>query len=576
MILTFSLAFSLLFLLFGGVILHYNISSARDRSYNYCRKIVESNIALIDSYFEQLQNVSRIIANDKDVLEAVAYRNNTAEIDYGIELAHQRNVLDKIKQADVLGIIDSSYIIGNSGRYLYFYGGAPKKEYDFSTAPWFKSATAGGNASIRFTPYHATDYLIGGGPEAVSIVTPIINTTQYVPSGKAYFVCDFRLESILKSESAHKDIQVAIYNGSEPVYFPGELLPEKQRRYAEAALSQGERSFMLTKAQGAPYTLVAASETSKISGWTILGIMPAPEIDALLVDNTLFVGVLILLSVGIVVLLSGVLSRSILVPMNMLVSNFNRIARGESVAFTLTKSAEVNSLSDTAQHMLASIERLSREAIKNQALLAQEQFKVLQHQINPHFFNNTLQSIKALAVGGDTGAISRITTLLGRILSYSVYNPLDRVRLCEELAYIENYIVLYKARYPDITYDIDCPAGLGETRVPKLIIQPIVENSIEHGFTGMKEGHIRICAEEDEGDIHIVVSDNGAGFGPGKLKEIQEQLHSGGEPRGESIGIQNVHRRIQSIYGARYGIRILSEASRNTSVIITIPRESEV
>jgi len=576
MILTFSLAFSLLFLLFGGVILHYNISSARDRSYNYCRKIVESNIALIDSYFEQLQNVSRIIANDKDVLEAVAYRNNTAEIDYGIELAHQRNVLDKIKQADVLGIIDSSYIIGNNGRYLYFYGGAPKKDYDFGAAPWFLSAAAVSSASIRFTPYHATDYLIGGGPEAVSIITPIINTTQYVPSGKAYFVCDFRLESILKSESAHKDIQVAIYNGSEPVYFPEGLLPEKQRQYAEQALSRGEHSFMLTKAEGAPYTLVAASETSRISGWTILGIMPAPEIDALRADNTLFVGVLILVSAGIVVLLSGVLSRSILVPMNTLVSNFNRIAKGESVTFTPTKSAEVNSLSDTAQRMLANIERLSREAIENQALLAQEQFKVLQHQINPHFFNNTLQSIKALAVSGDTGAISRITTLLGRILSYSVYNPLDRVRLLEELAYIENYIALYKVRYPDITYDMDCPAGLGETRVPKLIIQPIVENSIEHGFTGMKEGHIRISVMEDEEDIHIVVSDNGAGFEPEKLREIQGLLESGEEPRGENIGIQNVHRRIQSIYGARYGIRILSEAGRSTSVIITIPRESEV
>jgi len=310
-----------------------------------------------------------------------------------------------------------------------------------------------------------------------------------------------------------------------------------------------------------------------VSGWTILGITPVTEIETHRNANTLFVGLLILLSIGIIALLSLLISNSVLVPMQKLLARFNAIADGRTdVDFAPTRSMEINRLSDTAQNMLHSIDRLQQEAIAQQALLSREQFKVLQHQINPHLFNNTLQSIKALAVCGDTAAISRTTTLLGKILSYSVYNPLDMVPLFEELNYIENYIALQQTRYPNIEYGIDCDPEAGAAYVPKLIVQPIVENAIEHGFSGAKSGRIDLCVERDGEALHIIVVDSGVGFDTQKLEAIRgwlERPHA--QEEGSHIGIPNVHKRIRSMYGPGYGVSILSKPGMHTSVVITLP-----
>jgi two-component system sensor histidine kinase YesM len=217
---------------------------------------------------------------------------------------------------------------------------------------------------------------------------------------------------------------------------------------------------------------------------------------------------------------------------------------------------------------------LQRETLAQQALLTREQFTVLQHQINPHLVNNTLQSIKSLALSGDTAAISRTTTLLGRILSYSVYNPLDMVPLAEELNYIENYIALQRLRYPGIVCGIDCGPEAGAARVPKLIVQPIVENAIEHGLSLAKEGRIDLCVEEDGEAIHIAVIDSGVGFDAQKLEEIRAALERlDAEREGGHIGILNVHRRIRNLYGEGYGVSILSKPGMHTSVVITVARE---
>ncbi|MCL2810361.1 MAG: histidine kinase [Clostridia bacterium] len=573
MIAYFSVAFSLVFIVFGSVLLQYNSNSFREQSYDYCRQIVAARIALIDTYFMQLQNVSRIIANDGDVIEAVAYRNSKEISDYAAELSRQRNIVNKIKQVDVLGNIDTTLIIGNDYHYLYFYGQSPRRGFDFSQTRWFMDAAPTRDLSARFTGLHDTDYLLGDTLPTVSLIAPIINVAQYDASPLGYLVCDFRLEPILEAEPAPDDIQIAIFDGETPVYFSDAAFSPKQRGLLMQHLQSGQRSFTLPQDRESVAPYIAVRESSAVSGWTILGIMPVTEIETLRNANTLFVGLLILLSISIIVLLSLLISNSVLVPMQKLLARFNAIASGRTdVDFAPTRSMEINRLSDTAQNMLQSIDRLQKETIAQQALLSREQFKVLQHQINPHLFNNTLQSIKALAVCGDTAAISRITTLLGKILSYSVYNPLDMVPLSQELNYIENYIALQQMRYPNIEYGIDCDLEAGAVFVPKLIVQPIVENAIEHGFNGVKSGRIDLCVERDGEALHIIVVDSGVGFDLQKLESIRGWLEQpDAQEEGSHIGIPNVHKRIRSIYGPEYGVSILSKPGMHTSVVITLP-----
>jgi two-component system sensor histidine kinase YesM len=576
MILFFSFALSIIIAVFGSVILNYSINAFRSQSDAYCQQIVESNIGLMDTYFGQIKDVSMIIANDADVIEAVNYRNSTQRVDYGKELYYQRKVTDKMKQIDVLGNVETSLIVGNRYQCLYSYGTSPKRNYNFKDQKWFLDAIRQNGYTAHFTDYHDTDYLLSGTHEKnISVITPILNTSQYATTQAAYFLCDFQLSSVISGARPGSNVSVAVYDGRTPVYFPDEIrLTKEQKDQLSGSLAQGKRSFTLSDAA---QSYLVVNQTSKVSGWSILGLMPLTAIDSLRFSVSSFVVAAILISIGAVVVLSLLISKSILIPIDRLVGSFNQIARGKTdVSFQQSGSREVNLLAQTAQEMLERINLLSRDLIQKQKQFSQEQLKVLQHQINPHFLNNTLQSIKSLAVTGNMNAVSRIATLLGRLLSYSVYEPFGKVPLSEELQHAENYIILQKARYPNIDYSVDCEKTVRNVLVPKLIVQPLVENAIEHGLSGNRKGHISVCAEADESEIHVIVADSGTGFSEEKRKEVTARLQNGdsGSASG-NIGLLNVHKRIQSIYGEPYGISILSRAGMNTSVIITIPRKEE-
>lgn len=580
MMIYFSAAFSIISVVFGFSILTYNTDSFLNQSYAYCKKIVESNILLVDTYLQQIKNVSRIIANDTNIIMAVTYRNNAETVDYPAQLEYQRYVTDKIKQADVLGNIENSLIIGDDYTCLYYYGNSPKRDYDFSSQQWFMEAIGRNGYGTHFTGCHNTDYLLTDSDgETVSIITPIMNPALYVETEKAYFMCDFKLQSILSSGISHGNMHIAIYEGQTPIYFSNtDGLVKEQLDQLYANLAAGEKSFLLEKAEGNPNSYIVVNGTLKTSGWTILGILPLTELEHIKNANTTFVIALMTVSIIIIVILSLLISRSILVPINMLVGRFHEIADGKTnVVFGRTKSEEVNLIARTADYMLDSIGRLNQAVVREHEQFSREQFKVLQQQINPHFLNNMLQSIKALAVTGDVAAISAMTTNLGKILSYAVYNSFDRVRLSEEIQYIKNYMALQKVRFANFEYTVDCPEGLMDISVPKLIIQPLVENSIEHGIMGGKSGKITVYVERDNDEIHIIVADNGIGISEEKRAEIERKLRcgdSGGESN--SIGLLNVHQRIQSLYGKEYGVSILSRAGMDTCVVITIPIDKPI
>ncbi|OAB47540.1 cache domain-containing sensor histidine kinase [Paenibacillus antarcticus] len=576
-ILSFSTVFILLIVIFGGLILNYNISNYQKQSYDYVQKIVKANISLSDNYLEQLINVSKIVANDSDILKAVTYRNSVEEVDYSVELFNQRNVAAKIKQLDVLNDITNALIIGNDDEYLYYYGTSPVRGYNFGTQEWFTNANLMGNKYFRFTNFHPTDYLLNDkNKQTVSVIVPILNSNQYSISKPAYLMCDFNLDPIMVDSSGKGNSQIAIFDGINPVYFSNKSwLSDSQKLEISHSLTKDQKSFIISKTKDNPVSYLVVNETSKVSGWSILGIMPLTEIEQMRSTNTTFVIVMIVIACILVVFLSGWISRSILVPMNGLIKKFNEIAAGRrDVSFKETRSIEINSIAITADNMLNNINRLTDEIIEEQKRLATAQFKVLQHQINPHFLNNVLQSIKAMAICGDVESVSRAVTLLGKILSYSVYNPYEQVGLKEELSYTESYILLQNIRFNNlITYTIDCDDNLQYFSVPKLMIQPLVENAIEHGFQTHQEGHITIVVEDAGHEIYIAVTNNGLIVDTAEMNRINQMLHSQDTyKQNQSIGLLNLNQRLKSCFGSEAGLQIFSREGMNTSIIITIPK----
>lgn len=580
MIISFSAIFILLIVLFGSLILKYNISNYQKQSYDYILKIVKANILLIDNYFEQLINVSKIVASDSDIMKAVTYRNSVDEVDYSVELYNQRNVASKIKQLDVLGSIENALIIGNNNEYLYYYGSSPVKGYNFGEQEWFAEAAVSEDQFVRFTNFHSTDYLLNHwSDETVSIITPIFDANPYNLSKRAYLMCDFNLDPIISDRSGKGSTQIAIFDGIHPVHFAdNSRLSQSQKEEITRALTEQTKSFVLPKSKDNPVSYLVVNETSPISGWSILGIMPLTEIEQMRHTNTTFVMTVIVIACILVLLFSGWISRSILVPMHGLIAKFNEIAAGNrDVVFQESKSVEINTIAATAEHMLTNMNQLTNEIVEEQKKLATEQFKVLQHQINPHFLNNVLQSIKAMAVCGDVESISRATTLLGKILSYSVYNPYEQVELEQELAYTENYILLQNIRFNNrITYQIDCDERLRSFLVPKLMIQPLVENAIEHGFQQQWEGHIAIVTEDTENEFYIAVANNGSVVDAYEVARLNEMLSSQDSyKQKKSIGLLNLNQRLKSCFGPHAGLKVFSREGMNTSIVITIPKRKE-
>lgn len=216
------------------------------------------------------------------------------------------------------------------------------------------------------------------------------------------------------------------------------------------------------------------------------------------------------------------------------------------------------------------LRHLTKEMYQAKVKQREAELNVLRSQINPHFLNNTLNLIKAEAVRHGNKDISSIVTSLGYLLRYTMNTHQDRVKIAEEIKFIRDYLGIYKRRFMDrFTYAITVPDALAHCQMPKLILQPIVENAFKHGLKNTESGgSIEVLVARHGDEVHFEVADNGEGMDP----EVFEQLVKGVSYDEERhIGLFNIHQRLLLEYGEDAGIHISSEAGRYTRISFRIP-----
>jgi len=576
LIFMYSAAFSIILLIFGVALILYNTKLAYDRNLTYYSRMVESNLLLMERYFDQLRTIAKVVAEDRAVIEAIMYRNNAKDtIDYSRELHNRRNVNDKIQQLKSLSIITNAIIIGSDYRPLYYYRASPVKDFNFGSCEWFTSAQFSNDRSTKFSIRHKNEYLLNhNNKEAVSIIVPIRNIDLYTDNEIGWLLCDFELESVM-SESIRENNVLLIYDGADQIYNPYEhLLSEGQKRILENQLtelaSKLRADFQIPKQAPGDVEYFALTQISDISGWRIIGIITMDDDRKPIV---LFTAALIFAALLTSVILAAVLSKSFLMPLHQLVDKYREIGKGNfQVRFTNTGTSELDELAFTSQQMVESISRLNADIVEEQKKLAKEEIKALQHQINPHFLNNALHSIKALAVCGDMEAISTMATLLGKMLSYSVYNPYDMVELQQELLYVHNYVMIQNIRYDGlISYEMDYANEYGATLVPKLMIQPIVENAFQHGFRSHQPLIVTARVFAEGSVLKIQITNDGIGMEQADVDMLNEKL-AGNESPGDSksVGLLNVNRRIKDIFGRDFGLQV-DGLNKGLTVTIRLP-----
>ncbi len=236
-----------------------------------------------------------------------------------------------------------------------------------------------------------------------------------------------------------------------------------------------------------------------------------------------------------------------------------------------SETYEIRTLSEGMEQMIARLNAQIQEITQKQASLRKTELALLQAQINPHFLYNTMDTIIWLIEADRPQAAVEMVSNLSDFFRHSLSRGEDIIPLGEEEQHVRSYLQIQQARYKDILeYAVQIDAGLREARLPKLTLQPLVENALYHGIKRKRgKGCIRITGQEDGGDVLLWIADDGAGMTEARLEELNRAMESG-ERLG--FGLAAVHERLRLLFGSPYGLTLSSQEGAGTVVTVRFPR----
>jgi len=340
------------------------------------------------------------------------------------------------------------------------------------------------------------------------------------------------------------------------------------------------------------------SETSMVTGWKLVNFIPMRAITMEVEGIRQFSMILMVLSVIFAFGIAMVLSGSILKPLADLTDAMKKVGEGNfSTRVTPRHKDEIGELGMNFNKMITEINTLISKVYQAEIVKRELEYKALQAQINPHFLYNTLDSINWIAKRNNINEISTMVIALGDLMRISINQDKDFITIGEEMKYIEDYLTIQKIRYRDkFTVNINVEPGILNKRIPKLVVQPVVENAIVHGIEKkIGKGSLAIRGNIDNDSLFFQVTDDGIGMKETELRCLQRKLNAANSEAPDindsangieqvnvsdssnylkghtGMGIINVNSRIKMLYGHRYGLSIDSSKDFGTQVTITLP-----
>ncbi len=272
------------------------------------------------------------------------------------------------------------------------------------------------------------------------------------------------------------------------------------------------------------------------------------------------------------ILCTAVISRYFYRPIGVLKSSMHQVKDGNlSVTIAETRKDDFQDIYDTFNDMTCRLEQLIQTVAEERTLNESAELRLLQEQLNPHFLYNTLDSIYSIAKIHKEEQIAEIVAAMSRFFRVSLSNGKNIVTMAEAADIARSYLIIQKIRFGNrINYSIEIEEGLVKIQVPKLLLQPIVENSIYHGIERKKGGgtiQIRISFLDEF--CCIKVADDGIGMETEQLEEIKKQLYS--DEACQYFAVRNLAKQLRILYKGKEKIRIDSKIGEGTCVTILLP-----
>ncbi len=546
----------------------FTISTIKSSTLNNNRALLKQLVTQIDKYIIDMKHIALMVNSDMDV------QNYLITNDPLLAKKIQERFVSYL---DVRDDISSIFLFSNNGRVITGKPGFKLNPWtNYREKEWYKKTVAAKGRTVVSSSY--VQNLIKG---RYSWVVSLSREIQSIETNKkiGIILVDLKFNKIKdlckslvigekgynfiidnKGNYVYHPTQQLVYSGirSEPIKPILALLKESPRTFYQ----DREKYYMIDTSDQTGWHIVSVSYVSDIAArWNYVQIIYS------------LLGFFLFFASG---LATNAISESITRPLRQLQETMRSVDTGEfKKAGNIGETEEIKELAREYDTMVTRIEELMAANIREQEQKRKSDLKALQAQINPHFLYNTLDSIIWMAEMGENSEVVKMTSALSKLFRISISKGKELISIKDELSHVESYLVIQKMRYRDkFNYSFDIDQSILNLHTLKIILQPIVENSIYHGTKEIEHTvHIAIEGKRIRESVIFTITDNGRGIEPEELKllnsnetpeEIQKLKHHG-------VGVKNVNERIKLYFGPEYGVTFESKVGEGTRVTIKIP-----
>lgn len=540
-----------------GFILYYSISSVvLGDALETTTMAVEKSGKHVESYIDKIKGMSLMIAEDAALVRYLSDQGD--ERDREDALAMIETALSS--DASIASII----VVGKGGQLLSNEAALDMSmSDDMMKETWYVDVIHG-DGMPSLTSARMQKFNMDKDNWVISLSREIEDLQG---NNLGVVVVDFKysiIETYLSDLALGDEGYVYILNAD------GGVVYHEDTTYFEEADKQAELVNMSTMAAGYDNGMNLLFHNCGLAGtdWQMYGVASLDGLNAIrrqLVETIVLVG---LLSLGAMFVIGTLIAGRITNPIKELEKSMSDIESDLTMIEVPEKGCnEAISLARHYNYMMNRIKRLMGDIADQEQAIRAYELNVLHSQINPHFLYNTLDTIVWMAEFGDSQKVIYITKSLAQFFRLSLSGGSETTTIGNEVDHVRQYLKIQKERYDDqLNYTIAEVEDLKAIVIPKIILQPIVENSIYHGIRDLDHpGHIHVSVAKEAMDIVFTIEDDGVGFDP-KAPEGKTDL---GVKLG-GVGLQNVDQRLKLTYGDKYGLSITSEVGKGTKVFVRI------
>lgn len=453
-----------------------------------------------------------------------------------------------------------------------------------------ESGRTGMLVSSYYNEYRGTDIL--------HLVLKLFDNRNY-NKVIGYVVCDVdskAVRSIMEKYSTDRTMYIWLQPVNDRAALSiGALNPDEEDIYREIAgqiQSGNEDGDDARSAENQEFFEVRQNKYN-LTAYSLMPQELLQENQKALTANLILIGVIM---VGAAAVLTFILSRNLTRPLEELMRTMEKIKNGDTSVRVKTQggkmcrrnirkfghspelpslggSDEIGMLGQNFNEMLDRIEELAEKEKKTTYLLGQAKYNALQAQINPHFLYNTLETMSSIAQIRECPEVSRLSMSLSNIFRYSLNMKDHFSTVSKEIMHLKNYCYVMEVRMQDgIRYIYEVEEEALSKEIPRLSLQPLVENALNHGLRNKRGGkEVRISAKHEGQMMLLCIADNGVGMDARGMNEKLKENDMRYVEQGKSIGLHNINARLKMLYGTDFGLRIESAPDQGTKVYMEIP-----